>query len=132
MSTTGTEFDHDSYVSLLSFKRDGQGVATPVWAAPLDGKLVVFTLRDSFKVKRIRRNPSVRVARCSMSGKLLGPWRDGTCAVVEDPATEKRAYAALDQKYGWQMRLGTFMRSIIGGLDKRIILLIDVPAATSA
>ena len=53
----GTPLDRDPYVSLLSWKRDGSGVETPVWAAPLDGKLVVFTLKDSFKVKRVRRNP---------------------------------------------------------------------------
>ncbi|MEW6268325.1 MAG: PPOX class F420-dependent oxidoreductase [Thermodesulfobacteriota bacterium] len=118
----GTELDREPYVSLLSFKRDGSGVATPVWAAPLDGKLVVFTLRDSFKVKRIRREPRVRVARCNAFGKVQGPWRDGTCAIVEDPAHEARAYAALDDKYGWQMRLGTFFRRLVGGLGRRIVL----------
>lgn len=118
----GTPLDGDPYVSLLSYKRDGSGVETPVWAAPLDGKLVVFTLRDSYKVKRIRRNPKVRVAKCGMAGKLLSPWHDGTCTIVEDKAHEARAYAALDAKYGWQMRLGTLLRSIFGGLEKRVIL----------
>lgn len=118
----GTPLDRDPYISLLSYKRDGTGVETPVWAAPLDGKLVVFTLRDSYKVKRIRRNPEVRVARCGMTGKLLGPWLDATCAIVADPAHEARAYAALNEKYGWQMRLGTMLRSIFGGLEKRVIL----------
>ena len=117
-----TALDHDPYISLLSYKRDGSGVETAVWAAPLDGKLVVFTLKDSFKVKRIRRNPKVRVAKCSVRGKLLGPWHDASCVLVSDAAHEARAYAALDAKYGWQMRLGTFMRSIFGGLDKRAVL----------
>ena len=124
----GTPLDRDPYVSLLSWKRDGSGVETPVWAAPLDGKLVVFTLKDSFKVKRIRRNPKVRVAKCGVAGKLLGPWHDGTCALVTDPAHEARAYDALNAKYGWQMRLGTLMRSIFGGLDKRCVLEITLDA----
>lgn len=118
----GTPLDGDPYVSLLSYKRDGSGVETPVWAAPLDGKLVVFTLRDSYKVKRVRRNPKVRVAKCGMAGKLLGPWHDGNCTIVEDREHEARAYAALDAKYGWKMRLGTLLRSIFGGLEKRVIL----------
>lgn len=118
----GTPLDRDTYVSLLSYKRDGSGVETPVWAAPLDGKLVVFTLRDSFKVKRIRRNPKVRVASCGVAGKVLGPWYDGSCAVVDDAAHEARAYEALEAKYGWQMRLGTFFRRIFGGLEKRVIV----------
>jgi uncharacterized protein len=123
-----TPLDDDPYVSLLSFKRDGTGVQTPVWAAPLDGKLVVFTLKDSFKVKRIRRNPHVRVAKCGVAGKLLGPWYDGACVLVTDGAHEARAYEALNAKYGWQMRLGTLLRSTFGGLDKRAVLEITVGA----
>ncbi|HEY8517073.1 MAG TPA: PPOX class F420-dependent oxidoreductase [Candidatus Binatia bacterium] len=118
----GTPLDREPYVSLVSFKRDGTPVATPVWAAPLDGKLVVFTLRDSFKVKRIRRNPRVRVAACNVVGKVRGPWHEGTCTIVTDPEHEARAYAALDRKYGWQMRLGTLLRRLVGGLERRMIL----------
>lgn len=118
----GTELDRAPYISLLSYKRDGNGVETPVWAAPLDGKLVVFTLRDSFKVKRIGRNPKVKVAKCTGRGKLLGPWLDGTCKVVEDKAHEARAYAALTEKYGWMMRVGTLFRTLTGGLHKRVVL----------
>ncbi|MBM4246668.1 MAG: PPOX class F420-dependent oxidoreductase [Deltaproteobacteria bacterium] len=123
-----TPLDRDPYVSLLSYKRNGSGVETAVWAAPLDGKLVVFTLKDSFKVKRIRRNPKVRVAKCGVAGKLLGPWHDGTCVLVTDPAHEARAYDALNAKYGWQMRLGTLLRSLFGGLDKRCVLEIALDA----
>ena len=122
----GTPLDRDPYISLLSYKRDGSSVETPVWAAPLDGKLVVFTLRDSFKVKRIRRNPRVQVATCGVLGAVTGAWMDGTCRLVEDGDREARAYAALDAKYGWQMRLGTFFRRVFGGLERRLILAITL------
>lgn len=118
----GTELDRDPYISLLSYKRDGGEVPTPVWAAPLDGKLVIFTLKDSFKVKRVRRNPKVRVAKCTVRGEIRGPWFAGTCAIVEDPQHEARAYAALNKKYGMMMRMGTFFRTLTGGLDKRVVL----------
>ena len=111
-----------TYVSLRSYKRDGGAVDTPVWAAPLDGALVVFTLRDSFKVKRIRRDPRVMVAPCGVLGAVSGAWVDGTCHLVEDRDHEARAYQALDAKYGWQMRLGTWLRRLVGGLDRRVIL----------
>ena len=111
-----------TYVSLRSFKRDGGAVDTPVWAAPLDGTLVVFTLRDSFKVKRIRRDPRVQVAPCGVFGAVTGAWVDGSCRLVDDPAHEARAYAALDAKYGWQMWIGTWLRRMTGGLDRRVIL----------
>jgi PPOX class probable F420-dependent enzyme len=118
----GTELDDARYVNLLSFKRDGNGVQTPVWAAPLEGKLVIYTGRDSYKVKRIRRNPKVRVARCDARGKLLGPWIDGTCAIVEDRAAQERIMGALTRKYGWQIRLLTFFAAVGGRTGKRAYL----------
>lgn len=123
-----TELDRDPYISLLSYKRDGGAVETAVWAAPLDGKLVIFTLKDSFKVKRVRRNPKVRVAKCTVRGEIRGPWFDGTCAIVEDKAHEARAYAALNEKYGLMMRMGTFFRMLTGGLDKRVVLEVTLNA----
>jgi PPOX class probable F420-dependent enzyme len=61
---------HGRYLSVTSFKRDGTGVATPVWAA-IDGtRLFGFTDLQSAKVRRIRRNPHVLVASCRVDGKL--------------------------------------------------------------
>jgi len=58
------------YVSLTSFKRDGTGVATPVWFVVDGTLLLVITDLHSFKVRRITRNPVVMVAPCSASGRL--------------------------------------------------------------
>jgi PPOX class probable F420-dependent enzyme len=118
----GTQLDDARYISLLSFKRDGNGVETPVWAAPLDGKLVIYTGRDSYKVKRVRRNPKVRVARCDARGKLLGPWIDGTCAIVEDGTGQARIMEALRHKYGWQIRLLNLFATLGGRTNKRAYL----------
>jgi PPOX class probable F420-dependent enzyme len=63
---------HGRYLSITSYKRDGQGVTTPVWFVQRDGKLLVQTDAASGKVKRIRRNPQVRVAVCTASGRLRG------------------------------------------------------------
>jgi uncharacterized protein len=60
------------YLSLTSFKRDGTGVATPVWFVIDGGRLLVKTDPESFKVKRIRHNPVVRIAPCTASGRLRG------------------------------------------------------------
>jgi PPOX class probable F420-dependent enzyme len=117
-----TPLDDAQYINLSSFKRDGGSVETPVWAAPLDGKLVIFTGRDSYKVKRIRRNPAVRVARCTARGKLLGPWLEATCAIVEDLAQQERIMEALTHKYGWQLRLLNFFSGLAGRTTQRAYL----------
>jgi hypothetical protein len=100
-----TPLDDERYVNLETFKKDGTGVKTPVWAAPLDGRLVVFTDGTSYKVKRLRRDPRIRVAPCDVRGNLKGDWRDGTGRVLEDAGEKARAMAALRRKYGWQIRV---------------------------
>jgi uncharacterized protein len=60
------------YLSITSFKRDGTGVATPVWFVVDGERLLVVTDPNSFKAKRIRRNPRVMVAPCSATGRLRG------------------------------------------------------------
>ena len=47
------------YLSLTSYRADGSGVATPVWFVEVDGRLLVDTGGDSYKVTRIRRDPRV-------------------------------------------------------------------------
>jgi uncharacterized protein len=59
------------YLSITSFKRDGSGVATPVWFVQEDGRLLIETDATSGKVKRIRRNPHVLVGLCTATGRLL-------------------------------------------------------------
>jgi uncharacterized protein len=89
--------DH-KYISLETFKRNGDGVQTPVWFVLHDGALYVYTEADSWKVKRIRNNPRVRVARCTIRGRVTGPWVDGAASFVE--GDERRtADRLLDRKY---------------------------------
>jgi PPOX class probable F420-dependent enzyme len=123
MSTT---LDDARYVNLLSFKRDGGEAKTPVWAASVDGRLGIFTNRDSYKVKRIRRNPSVRIAKCDARGNVLGPWYDGTCAIVEDVVKQRRIMAALSAKYGWQIGVLNFFATVTGRVGRRAYLEVTV------
>jgi uncharacterized protein len=60
------------YLSVTSYRRDGTGVPTPVWFVQEDGRLLIETDANSYKVRRIRRNPSVTVAPCTATGRLRG------------------------------------------------------------
>jgi len=73
----------EKYISLETFKKNGEGVKTPVWFVLHNDALYVYTEADSWKVKRIRRNPRVRVAACTMRGAVTGPWLDATASLVE-------------------------------------------------
>lgn len=112
----------ERYVSLETFRRDGRGVRTPVWVAPLEGRLVVVTGGDSHKVARLRRDPRVRLAPCDARGSVRGPWRDGRARLIDDPAHAARAHAALRRKYGVQMRLLDALSRVSGRLRRRTFL----------
>ena len=92
------QFDGQKYISLETFRKNGQGVKTPVWFVLHNDALYVYTEADSWKVKRIRNNPRVRVAVCNVRGLVKGPWLDGTATFVE--GEERRAAdKLLDRKY---------------------------------
>ncbi|TVY99072.1 PPOX class F420-dependent oxidoreductase [Trebonia kvetii] len=72
------------YLSITSYKRDGRGVATPVWFVQRDGRLLVQTDAASGKLKRIRRNPQVRIALCTASGRLRGEEVQAVAEILPD------------------------------------------------
>ncbi|HEX2678328.1 MAG TPA: PPOX class F420-dependent oxidoreductase [Polyangiales bacterium] len=119
--------DSAKHISVRTFKKDGTPVATPVWFAQLDGKLIVFTDGTSYKVKRLRRDARVEVAVCDARGKLLGngQWYPGKGRCVEGPSEAayiERCYVALNRKYGMLMRVGTFFSTLVGRVGRRLIL----------
>lgn len=91
------------YISLTTFRKNGTGVATPVWFGEEDGKLYVMTISKMGKVKRVRNNPQVRVAPCTMRGKVTGPEFTATARLlpVEDHG---RARRTINRKY-WMARV---------------------------
>ncbi len=121
-----SQLDMARYISLGTFRKSGIRVDTPIWAAPLGGKLYAFTEADSGKVKRLRNSYRAQVARCGARGKLLGDWADARAQIVEDAATIATAYRALHEKYGWQMKLTDLVSRLTGRYAKRAILEIEV------
>jgi PPOX class probable F420-dependent enzyme len=60
-------------ILLTTYKRDGTGVPTPVSIA-FDGDQAFFRSFDkAWKTKRIRNNPKVEAALCTLRGKPTGP-----------------------------------------------------------
>ena len=96
-------FASQKYISLETYRKNGQAVRTPVWFAESDGQLYVYTLADAGKAKRLRNNPRARIAPCDMRGRVIGEWSDAQARFVQgEEAT--RTNALLDHKY-WMKRL---------------------------
>lgn len=126
-----TPLDDERYVSLETFKKDGTGVKTPVWAAPLDGALVLMSEGGAYKVKRVRNDPRARVASCDMRGGTIGTWYDATARILEDAAHIDRVQAALAKKYGWQYAIGTFFSRLAGKKKTRAYIELRLTAGSS-
>ncbi|MFD3460059.1 PPOX class F420-dependent oxidoreductase [Nocardia fluminea] len=87
-----------NYVLLTTFRKDGTPVGTPVWAVSRDDKLFVWTVTDSWKVKRARRNPEVTVQPCSVRGDAHGDIVTGTARLL-DAAETDTVRSMLRKKY---------------------------------
>ena len=96
------------YISLTTFRKDGSKVATPVWFGEDGDKLYVMTRSDMGKTKRIRNNPHVRVAPCTVRGKVTGP-EYAALARILPPEEHAHAREAINRKY-WMARLPLIWR----------------------
>ncbi|MGA7051844.1 MAG: PPOX class F420-dependent oxidoreductase [Mycobacterium sp.] len=129
-SDSTTALGEQSFVSLTTFKRNGEGVSAPMWIGRDGADLFMWTPADSWKVKRVRNNPRILLAPSSRSGKVRDGVTpvDGTAQVIADPATVDRLQSAIRSKYGLQYYLVTLIEKIAaGGRPKpRVILRIAV------
>jgi len=107
-----TPFATQRYLNLESVKRDGTPVQTPVWFAEDHGVLYIYTLANAGKVKRIRRNPRIRIAPCTMRGTVTGAWVEAEATIV-DATTAAHGHALLRHKYGWMKRIGDLFSRIM-------------------
>ncbi len=85
---------------LVTFRRDGTPVPTPVWAAEAGGRLYVRTDRTAGKVKRLRNDPRLLVAPCTVRGKPLGAPLQATARMLP-PDDEPLAERVLAARYGF-------------------------------
>jgi PPOX class probable F420-dependent enzyme len=100
------------YISLTTFRRSGAPVSTPVWVAPSrpdDGELVVITLGDTGKVRRLQGNPAVQMRPCDQRGRVApdAPGFGGTARLVDDPDEVLAVKRAIGAKYGAVYRVLT-------------------------
>ncbi|HSB80659.1 MAG TPA: PPOX class F420-dependent oxidoreductase [Candidatus Methylomirabilis sp.] len=115
----GAPFQNQKYLNLETFRRDGRGVKTPVWFVLREnGAFYVYTEAASWKVKRIRQNPHVRVAPCDMRGNVTGEWQAATAKIIGGEE-EQVANRLLDQKYllkqifNWLTKLNRHKRAML-------------------
>ena len=96
---TLARFANQRYVNLESFRKNGQGIRTPLWFVEAQGVLYMRTPAQSAKVKRIRNNPHVRIVPSDMRGNPKGVWIDGEATLIE-AAEAEWVNQLVKRKYG--------------------------------
>ena len=121
-SPTFADLAKSEYILLTTFTKDGRAKPTPVWAA-LDkergDRLLVITQDKSWKVKRIRNTPRVRLAVCDMRGNAKSAEVDGVATIL-DKSDNGVVYDALVKRYGLLARVFNFFSKLRGGMHNNV------------
>jgi uncharacterized protein len=102
-----SRFEGEKVISLETYRKNGDPVRTPVWFLEESGVLYVHTDDSTGKVKRIRRNPKVRVAPSHFRGKPKAEYVDARAELETSSETVEKYHSQIYKKYGLQ---GTFTR----------------------
>ncbi len=98
---------NEQYISLTTFRRNGDPVSTAVWFAADAGKLYVYSNLNAGKMKRVRATGKVEVAACTVKGKITGQVMTGS-AIALDASRGEYVHQLLNRKYTWKKKLIDF------------------------
>ncbi|MEZ4669213.1 MAG: PPOX class F420-dependent oxidoreductase [Anaerolineae bacterium] len=82
MTVMQGDLQKHNFISLTTFRKNGQPVSTPVTFGEASGKLYVVTGLNTGKIKRLKNNPRVEFAPCDQRGKVLGAAVEGRARIL--------------------------------------------------
>ena len=88
---------------LITYKRDGSPVATPVWPFELDGRLLASSQKQAWKLKRVVNNSHVLVATCTQRGRQTGPTYEARARILD--AFEVEPAMRAKRRRWWAQRI---------------------------
>lgn len=117
------QFEKQNYLNIETFRKNGQGVKTPVWFVQDGETLHIWTYPGSGKVKRIHRDGSVRIVQCTATGEPHGEWVSAQAMVDDTPSAIQNVESLMKKKYGL---LFLFFRALGGRDSKKTTLKISL------
>ncbi|KGN31528.1 hypothetical protein N802_03935 [Knoellia sinensis KCTC 19936] len=109
------------YVELTTFRRNGIGVATPVWIAPDGEDLLIVSVDNTGKTKRLGHTARVELRPCDLRGNVVphAPRYAARATVHRDRAAIARVKKAIGAKYGWWYRALTTVEPVLNRMPGR-------------
>jgi uncharacterized protein len=115
----------EPFLSLTTFRKSGERVASAMWVARDGDALIMFTPESSGKVQRLRNSPRVELRPSNRMGRV----KEGVepvavmAEVLTDEDTLERATGMIRRKYGLVYQvIMAIERLIKSGPEKRVIL----------
>lgn len=98
---------------LVTYKRDGTPVPSPVWFARDGQRVYVWTEINAFKAKRLRRDSRALLASCTARGVPLGNPVAAKGRILEEEAERRRAASVIRRSWGpWRRLLVRLTRPV--------------------
>lgn len=107
------------YINLLTYKKNGEPVLTPVWFIFKDNKIFIRTSNKSGKFKRIKNNKNVRFALCNIRGQIKGEWHNGFAKLEPN---NRWVFSKINEKYG----IFAYLMNIIYKIKKMNIIILSI------
>src|SRR5829696_7939811 len=99
------------FLNLTTFRKNGVPVVTTVLFALANGRIYVWTTKDSGKVKRIRNNATVQIAPSTRLGRPRGPIATASARFLS--VTEQiEAQTLTDRQFGWLKKFFALIWSV--------------------
>lgn len=123
-SASLTRFEGEKIISLETYRRSGEPVRTPVWFLEEDGVIYVHTDDSTGKIKRIKRNPRVKIASSHFRGKPKADYVHAMAKLETNPEVVEKYRSRIYKKYGIQGTLTTFMQRFSRSKANDVLIMI--------
>jgi uncharacterized protein len=112
-------FERGNYINIITYKKNGEPVSTPVWFIFKDKKIFFRTSDKSGKFKRIKNNNNIKFALCNVRGKLRGEWHNGVARIESN---NNWVFSEINEKYGFFVHI----MNIIYKIKKMNIIILSI------
>jgi len=111
--------ERGNYINILTYKKNGKPVSTPVWFIFKDNKIFIRTSNKSGKFKRIKNNKNVKFALCNIHGKIKGEWHNGFAKLEPN---NRWVFSKINEKYG----IFAYLMNILYKIKKMDIIILSI------
>ena len=109
------EIISNNCISLVTYRKSGEEVATPVWVISYENGGLIRTGSNTGKLKRIKNNSQCTIAPCTNTGKITGNKIE-VIAEISEKFSENPNRKVINKKFREKYKLFDFS---IGLLRRR-------------